>query len=58
LGGRNKWLFMHQPGDVLIDDFAKNIGPWDAAGGVGILHRSFAETRAALAAYEARRKGK
>ncbi len=58
LGGRNKWLFMHQPGDVLIDDVAKNIGPWDAAGGVGILHRSFAETRAALAAHDARRKGK
>ena len=48
MGGRNKWLFMHKPGDILIDDYEKNIKPWNAAGGVGILHTGFEETRAQL----------
>lgn len=50
MGGHNKCLFMHAAGDVLIDDYAKNCGPWSAIGGVSILHKSFGETREALAA--------
>lgn len=38
MGGRNKWLFMQNPGDILIDDFEKNIIPWRKAGGFGIHH--------------------
>ncbi|HIE1458599.1 TPA: 5' nucleotidase, NT5C type [Stenotrophomonas maltophilia] len=38
LGGRHKPLFMHQPGDVLIDDFEANCDAWTAAGGVAIRH--------------------
>jgi len=49
MGGHNKCLFMHAPGDVLIDDYAKNCGPWEKMGGVAILHTSFEDTRAALA---------
>jgi hypothetical protein len=37
-GGKYKQLFMHSPGDVLIDDFRLNIDRWNAAGGRGILH--------------------
>lgn len=29
---------MHQPGDVLIDDFEANCDAWTAAGGVAIRH--------------------
>ncbi|MDO8312157.1 MAG: hypothetical protein Q7T25_09470, partial [Sideroxyarcus sp.] len=48
-GGRNKWLFMQQPGDILIDDFEKNLTPWNDAGGVGILHQGdFEATKTAL----------
>ena len=42
--GRFKWLFMHQPGDILIDDFSKNIKNWSINKGVGILHKSFSQT--------------
>lgn len=49
MGGRFKPLFMHAPGDVLIDDFEKNCAAWTDEGGVAILHRSFAETSRALA---------
>lgn len=45
MGGHNKPLFMHAPGDILIDDLAKNINAWREAGGVGILHNGFANTR-------------
>lgn len=51
MGGRNKWLFMHKPGDILIDDFQKNIVRWNDAGGVGILHKGdFEATKAAVRA--------
>lgn len=45
LGGRNKPLYMHAPGDILIDDFERNALLWEEAGGVAILHSSFEETR-------------
>jgi 5'-nucleotidase len=48
MGGRNKGLFMHAPGDILIDDFGRNIAAWEQEGGVGILHRNFQTTEAAL----------
>ncbi len=38
------------PGDILIDDLERNIRAWRDAGGLGILHRSAAETLAELAA--------
>lgn len=38
MGGRHKGLFMHAPGDILIDDFASNIKAWQDLGGCGILH--------------------
>lgn len=44
MGGRNKPLFMHAPGDILIDDFERNTSEWSKAGGLAILHRSFEET--------------
>jgi 5'-nucleotidase len=48
LGGVNKPLFMHAPGDILIDDFMTNARAWEEAGGRAILHRSFPTTRAQL----------
>ena len=48
LGGRHKPLFMHAPGDILIDDWEKNIAAWLAAGGEGIHHIGFATTRERL----------
>lgn len=48
LGGHNKPLFMHRAGDILIDDFEKNIEAWEKAGGLGILHRDFDSTMKAL----------
>lgn len=48
IGGHNKPLFMHWGGDILIDDFEKNIDPWVKAGGIGILHRDFTTTMDAL----------
>lgn len=50
MGGRNKPLFMHAAGDILIDDFEKNVSAWKDAGGVAILHRSFDDTRSRLSA--------
>lgn len=43
-GSKNKWLFMHQKGDILIDDYHHSIDPWVAAGGVGVLHCNFEDT--------------
>jgi 5'-nucleotidase len=48
MGGHNKWLFMHSEGDVLIDDYEKNIKPWVKAGGIGIIHSDFYETSRVL----------
>lgn len=48
MGGVNKPLFMHRPGDVLIDDYRRNVKAWSEAGGVGILHRNWHDTSAAL----------
>lgn len=48
LGGKNKCLFMHSPGDVLIDDFEKNCIPWQEHGGIAIHHKNFKETIAQL----------
>lgn len=44
LGGKNKALFMHSPGDVLIDDFEKNCVAWREHGGVAIQHKNFEDT--------------
>lgn len=49
MGGRNKPLFMHAPGDILIDDFERNIKAWEEEGGVAILHQSFNQTEKELA---------
>jgi 5'(3')-deoxyribonucleotidase len=35
-------------GDILIDDRTSNIDEWRAAGGIGILHKSFNDTIAKL----------
>ena len=48
-GGSAKPLFMHAPGDVLVDDFIKNIDAWEAASGTGIHHLSFEATLKAIA---------
>lgn len=53
LGGRHKPLFMHQPGDVLIDDFEANCDAWTAAGGIAIRHAGdWTATRHALSQIE------
>lgn len=44
MGGRNKALFMHAPGDVLVDDLDRNCDVWEAAGGIAVRHRDFSET--------------
>jgi len=44
MGGINKPLFMHAQGDILIDDYKRNIAAWNEAGGTGILHTSFGAT--------------
>jgi hypothetical protein len=52
LGGKNKCLFMKRPGDILIDDFEKNILPWRYLGGLGIVHRTFEDTWEQLKEFE------
>lgn len=48
MGAKNKWLFMHKKGDILIDDQKRNIDDWNNAGGIGILHYDFYTTYAEL----------
>lgn len=48
MGGKNKCLFMHAPGDILIDDFEKNCIPWREHGGYAILHKNFESTKKQL----------
>jgi hypothetical protein len=38
---RDKPLHMKNPGDILIDDFAKNIKRWEKAGGKGIRYYNY-----------------
>lgn len=45
MGGRNKPLFMHQVGDILIDDFERNTKAWQDEGGIAILHKDFKTTK-------------
>lgn len=56
LGGRNKPLFMHSPGDILIDDFRRNTKAWEEEGGFAILHKDFDTTRDKLEAEIKKRK--
>lgn len=49
-GGIHKPLFMHSPGDILIDDYRRNTEAWASHGGRPILHRSWSATRAELKA--------
>lgn len=52
MGGRHKGLFMHRPGDVLIDDHMHNIDAWRNLGGYGIYHDGhFVSTEFELAKY-------
>lgn len=51
LGGKNKALFMQKAGDVLVDDFAKNIKPWMELGGFGIVHKTWEKTNQELENY-------
>lgn len=36
--GKNKRHYLQNPGDILIDDFPRNIERWQEAGGQGWLH--------------------
>lgn len=47
-GSRFKPMFMHAPGDILIDDYESNIAGWNAEGGIGIHHTDFTSTESAL----------
>nr|CAI3971121.1 5'-3' deoxyribonucleotidase [Ochrobactrum phage ORM_20] len=51
LGGANKRCFLQNRGDVLIDDFEKNIIPWIQNGGHGIHHKSVEDTKQQLDQY-------
>ena len=44
LGGRNKALFMHNEGDILIDDMEKNCVSWTEHEGYAIRHKDFDNT--------------
>lgn len=48
LGSENKPAYLNAPGDILIDDWRKNIEAWEAAGGIGIKHETFEQTRTEL----------
>ncbi|AKE44804.1 5'-3' deoxyribonucleotidase [Sinorhizobium phage phiM9] len=38
MSGKNKFVFMHQKDDLLVDDFEKNLTLWVHHGGIGIQH--------------------
>lgn len=44
----DKYRYCSGPNDILIDDTPKKIDKWLNAGGIGILHKSAAETIAKL----------
>ena len=44
----DKWRHCKHAGDILIDDRHSNCEEWEARGGIGIKHKSAAETIAAL----------
>lgn len=48
VGGKNKAKILQFQGDVLVDDFAKNIDAWNLAGGRGILHTDWGITLAKI----------
>jgi hypothetical protein len=37
---KEKWKHINNDGDILIDDMAHNIYPWNKKGGIGILHKN------------------
>lgn len=49
-GSERKAMYLQNPGDILIDDWKKNIVAWEAEGGKGIKHvgQDFESTKAAL----------
>lgn len=47
-GSKYKPLFMHAPGDILIDDYEKNVKAWESVGGIAIRHRNFETTEIEL----------
>lgn len=51
LGGKNKGLFMHEKGDILIDDFESNCLAWNSLGGFSIFHVNFVQTHHTLFHY-------
>lgn len=44
IGGHNKPMFMHKPGDILIDDYGKNCRAWKDEGGRAIKHETAEDT--------------
>lgn len=48
MGGVNKALFMHEPGDILIDDMEKNCKAWEELCGKAIVHKNAKDTIAQL----------
>lgn len=47
VGGKNKARLVQWAGDVLVDDFIKNITAWEEAGGTGVWHQGdWAATKA------------
>ena len=44
VGGAKKSKFVKYPTDILIDDLERNITAWENTGGIGILHKSIAQT--------------
>lgn len=48
MGSRNKYLFYNNLGDILIDDFIKNIDAWNTYVGPGIHHKDFNSTKQML----------